>query len=202
MTDWVYSDTIKDHFTNPRNILEDEESYKEDGKGYVGNPKCGDMMLVKIKVDIDKKRIIDFKWKTYGCASAIASTSMLSTMITENGGMDINDALKITYKDIMERLGSLPQHKIHCSVLGDKALKEAVYDYYRRTGQKEKIPVKAKKVVCECLNVTEEEIEEDILEGVDTFERLQERTKISTGCGKCRKEAEDVFNRFKKKYRE
>ena len=201
MADWVYTDTIKEHFAKPQNVLVDEDSYKEDGKGYVGNPKCGDMMLVKIKVDKENDKITEFKWKTYGCASAIASTSMLSVIVTENGGMKISDALKITYKDIMDRLGSLPQNKVHCSVLGDKALKEAVYDFYRNSGQKDKIPVKEKKVICECLNVTEEEIEEDVLEGVDTFEQLQERTKIATGCGKCKDEAIAVFERLKEKYK-
>ena len=85
--EWVYSETVKQHFVHPKNILENEKEYNEDGRGYVGNPKCGDMMLVVIKVDIEKNAVKEMKWRTYGCASAIASTSMLSEMVK---GMSLN----------------------------------------------------------------------------------------------------------------
>ncbi len=81
----------------------------------------------------------DCKWLTFGCASAIASTSMMSEMVTEDGGMQIDEALEIKPKHIMERLGGLPSRKFHCSVLGDKALKGAIYDYFEKSGQEERI---------------------------------------------------------------
>ena len=125
---WFYSDMVKKHFLDPQNIVKDKNTIKKfDGYGQVGNMKCGDIMEMWIKVKGDK--ITDCKWRTFGCASAIASTSMLSVMVSEKGGMKITDALKITAQDITERLKGLPAIKIHCSVMGDEALKYAVWDY-------------------------------------------------------------------------
>lgn len=197
---WAYNETVKDHFTNPRNILEDEDSYEADGKGYVGNPTCGDAMLVVIKVDNATNRIKECKWKTYGCASAVASTSMMSEMIVENGGMTLDEAYHITPQKIMDRLGGLPAHKIHCSVLGDKALREAIDDYYKKSGQDDKIKHEQATIICECLNVTDKEIEEEVLEGAATFEELQERTKIATACGTCKDKAIQLFEAYRQKY--
>ncbi|MBI4827975.1 MAG: iron-sulfur cluster assembly scaffold protein [Nitrospinae bacterium] len=199
-TSFGYSDIVMDHFTNPRNVLRtSEEEYAASGVGMVGNPTCGDMMKVWIKVD-DQDRIYDLKWKTFGCASAIGSTSMMSVMVTENGGMQIDQALKIKPQDIMDRLGGLPSIKIHCSVLGDKALRSVIQDYLKRTGREDLIHEGKATIVCECLNVTDKEIEEEVLEGVTDFETLQERTKISTGCGKCRPSAEALFETYRAKY--
>lgn len=196
-----YSETVMEHFTNPRNVLSvPEAEYNADGVGMVGNPTCGDMMKVWIKVDGEKDMIVDLKWKTFGCASAIGSTSMMSVMITEESGMKIDEALAITPQMIMDRLGGLPSIKIHCSVLGDKALRSAIYNYFERTGQQERKIKQEAIIVCECLNVTDKEIEEEVLEGADTFEKLQERTKISTGCGECREEAEMLFEKYRAKY--
>ena len=125
--DWVYSDVVKDHFFNPRNLLLDEKNYVADGLGVVGSPACGDLMALWIKVA--DGRIAECKWRTFGCASAIASTSMLSVMATEQGGMPIARAKKITPEAIIERLGGLPDRKYHCSVLGHLALREAIQDY-------------------------------------------------------------------------
>ncbi len=195
-----YSDTVMDHFTNPRNVLKTpEEEYNANGVGMVGNPTCGDMMKIWIKVDGNDK-ISDLKWKTFGCASAIGSTSMMSEMVTENGGMKIEDALKLKPQDIMDRLGGLPSIKIHCSVLGDKALRAAIHDYFMKTGRDDLIEVEKVTLICECLNVTDKEIEEEVLEGTPDFETLQERTKISTGCGKCREKAEELFGGYRAKY--
>jgi NifU-like protein len=130
--EWVYSDVVKEHFFNPRNVLKNEENYQADGVGIVGSPACGDVMKVWIKVDPVTKKIMECKWKTFGCASAVASTSMLSVMVTENGGMLVDDAYKLRSKDILEQLGGLPDNKIHCSVLGDQALRAAIDDYRRR----------------------------------------------------------------------
>lgn len=137
---WLYSDTVKDHFLNPRNLLLDEKKYKADGLGIVGSPSCGDMMAVWIKVKKDKK-IFECKWRTFGCASAIASTSMMSTIITEHGGISLGEAKRITPEYIIERLGGLPDRKYHCSVLGHLALREAIKDYEnsRKRSKKNKI---------------------------------------------------------------
>ena len=123
---WFYSDIVKDHFFNPRNFLADESAYKDAAQGIVGSPACGDVMKVWIKVDPTTRRITEMKWKTFGCASALASTSILSVMVTENGGLTLDEANKITPRDIVERLGGLPTRKIHCSVLGDQALRAAI----------------------------------------------------------------------------
>ncbi len=126
-TNWLYSDIVKDHFLNPRNLLVDEQNYQSDCIGIVGSPACGDMMALWLK--IKKGRIYECKWRTFGCASAIASTSMLSVMVTEKGGMEIDKAKKVSAEAIIDRLGGLPDIKYHCSVLGHLALREAIKDY-------------------------------------------------------------------------
>lgn len=133
---WLYSDTVKDHFFNPRNILLDEANYVADGIGIVGSPACGDMMAVWIRVEKGTQKIIECKWRTFGCASAIASTSMMSVMATENGGMTLARAKRLTPEAIIERLGGLPDRKYHCSVLGHEALREAVADYEKNHAAK------------------------------------------------------------------
>jgi NifU-like protein involved in Fe-S cluster formation len=130
---WLYSETVRDHFFNPRNILLDEENYEADGIGIVGSPACGDMMVVWIRIQFETGRIRECKWRTFGCASAIASTSMMSVMATENGGMTINRAKRLTPEAIIERLGGLPDRKYHCSVLGHQALREAILDYENKS---------------------------------------------------------------------
>lgn len=129
---WFYTETVKDHFIHPKNIAMDDKDIEEmqpNGMGEVGSPACGDVMKIWIKVDEKTNKIKKCMWKTFGCASAIASTSMLSEMVTENGGMLIEEAEKLTPKDILKRLGGLPVVKIHCSVLGDQALRAAIKDY-------------------------------------------------------------------------
>ncbi len=194
---WVYSEKLKDHFINPRNILEDEDSYQDDGKGIVGNMKCGDQMLVVIKVDKKKGIITDCKWKTYGCASAIASTSILSEMVK---GMTLEQAYKLSPKDIAKELGGLPENKVHCSVLGDKALRAAINDYYKRNGMSDKVKNEEARVVCECMNVTDKEIEEAVLEGAKTFLEIQEHTKAGTVCGKCKEDILQLLDKYKKEH--
>ena len=192
---WVYTDRVKDHFMHPRNVLVDEEGYQAEGKGVVGNIKCGDEMIVAIKVDKKKGIITDCKWKTYGCASAIASTSILSEV---GKGMPLDEAYHLSPKDIVKELGGLPEHKIHCSVLGDKALRAAIDDYYRRNGMEDKIKKEEARLVCQCLNITDREIERAVLEGARTFYELQERTKIGTVCGQCQDEAKRLLQDYLK----
>jgi len=126
---WIYSPEVREHFFYPQNILFDETNYRADGVGSVGSPACGDIMNVWIKVNKKTKRIKECKWRTFGCASAIASASMMSVMATENGGMDLKTAQTLKPQQIVDRLGGLPDRKFHCSVLGHEALREAVLNY-------------------------------------------------------------------------
>ncbi len=104
-------------------------NYVADGLGVVGSPACGDVMAVWINIDPKTKKITECKWRTFGCASAIASTSMMSIMATENGGMTLAKAKRMTPEAIIDRLGGLPDRKYHCSVLGHLGLREAIEDY-------------------------------------------------------------------------
>jgi NifU-like protein involved in Fe-S cluster formation/bacterioferritin-associated ferredoxin len=181
-------------------MVEDEEKYKADGLGMVGSPACGDMMKMWIKVDKKTERITECKWKTFGCGSAIASTSMLSVIVTERGGMKLEDARKLRPQDILERLGGLPARKIHCSVLGDKALRAAINDYYRKTGQIDRIEVEGAKIIDRVLKITDKDIEEAVLEGADTLEKVQAKTKVGTGDPDCIPEVEQLLRYYKEKY--
>lgn len=131
--DWIYSDIVKEHFLHPRNwLMGDESKFEHDAVGQVGNPICGDQMRMYIKVD-DEDRISDIAWKTYGCASAIASTSALSELAK---GRTLDEALKIDAKEIDNYLGNLPKHKFHCSILGHDALKSAIENYRAKNQKK------------------------------------------------------------------
>jgi len=195
MSDWIYSDTVREHFTNPRNaLLEDEASFAPDAKGQTGNIKCGDqmLMLLKIKDDI----ITDVRWKTYGCASAIASTSMLSETIK---GMSIEEAYKIKPEDLVTKLGGLPSFKVHCSVLGDKALRAAIDNYLEKTGRPGML-VEETVIICHCLGITDKDIETAFQNGTRNWEQLQQATKIGTVCGTCREKAEELLHGYEHIY--
>jgi nitrogen fixation NifU-like protein len=125
MNQFAYSDKVKQHFLNPQNFLMgDEKNFKFNAKGVAGNMICGDEMIMYLKIKDDK--ILDAKWKTYGCASAVASTSVLSEMLKSK---TLDEALKITPEQIEKELDYLPKHKFHCSVLGDEALRKAIENY-------------------------------------------------------------------------
>ena len=129
-TPWIYSDLVKQHFLEPKNFLMgDESKYPHNCQGIVGNPICGDQMLMMLQVDSETDVIKDVKWKTYGCASAIASTSALSELAK---GQTLDQALKISAEDIAKFLGGLPKHKFHCSVLGHEALAKAIANYRQK----------------------------------------------------------------------
>jgi nitrogen fixation NifU-like protein len=189
--EWVYSEIVKEHFTRPHNVFDPAEGFEADAQGMVGNINCGDQMLLMLKIKDDV--IEDVRWKTYGCASAIASTSMLSDVIK---GMPIDQAYKLKPQDIVERLGGLPDSKIHCSVMGDKALRAAIDDYLEKTGRKGLFGDQEVTVICHCLNITDRDIEEAVKAGARTWEGLQARTKIGTVCGKCRGRAEELVHEF------
>lgn len=128
----IYSKKVIKHFLHPKNFITNEsEARNADGHGEAGNPVCGDLM--KMWIWVKNGKIVKCKWKTFGCASAIASTSILSEMVK---GMKISDALKLKPERIVKKLGGLPAIKVHCSVLGSKALKEAIKDYLRRSHAK------------------------------------------------------------------
>ncbi len=189
LSQWVYTDTVKDHFINPRNLWKEDEEFTPDGVGEVGSLACGDQMRVGIKVKDGK--IEDLKWLTYGCASAIASTSMMSEMAI---GMTLEDAYKLNPKEIMEKLGGLPEHKFHCSVLGDKALRAAIDDYLEKSGLPNPYKAKVATIICECKGVTDQRIEELVKEDkVHNLEELQELTGAGTVCGKCLGKLEDLL---------
>ena len=122
----LYTDTVMDHFMHPRNVGEIKDP---SGVGEVGNAKCGDIM--KMYLDIENNVIKDVKFETFGCGSAIASSSVATEMIK---GKTVEEALAITNKDVVDALGGLPAHKLHCSVLAEEAIKSAVKDYYDRNG--------------------------------------------------------------------
>ncbi|MCR5134483.1 MAG: iron-sulfur cluster assembly scaffold protein [Clostridiales bacterium] len=124
----MYNDTVIEHFMNPHNVGEIENA---DGEGIYGSPVCGDMMKMTISVD-ENDIITDCKFKTFGCGSAIASSSIATDMII---GMTVEEALKLTNEEIIEALGGLPAIKIHCSVLADTAIKMAIYDYAQKNGK-------------------------------------------------------------------
>lgn len=123
----LYNEKVMDIFLNPKNVGEMENP---DGTGIYGSPVCGDMMQIQIKVEDDI--IKDAKFKTFGCGSAIASSSMATSMII---GKSIDEALELTNKQIVDELGGLPAVKIHCSVLADHAIKSAIYDYAQKNGK-------------------------------------------------------------------
>ena len=197
MAQWVYTDTVKDHFMNPRNLWKEGEDFQPDGVGEVGSLACGDQMRVGIKVKDGK--ISDLRWLTYGCASAIASTSMM--MSTLAIGMSLEEAYHLTPQMIMEALGGLPEHKFHCSVLGDKALRAAIDDYLEKTGQDNPFKARVARIICECKGITDVQIEELAKSGKClTFDQLSAETGCSTVCGKCRGEIISTLEELKHIY--
>ena len=171
---WDYTDKVQEHFINPRNVGEIENA---DGVGNVGSIACGDALRLSIRVD-ENQVITDAKFKTFGCASAIASSSMLTEMLK---GMRLEDAKKLTNDDIAKALGGLPKEKMHCSVMGREALEAAIADY---TGAI--LPMAQGEVICECFGVTDLEIIRAVRENaLKSVEEITTYTKAGGGCGKC-----------------
>ncbi len=196
MQDWLYSDVVKERFQNPKNVLmEDESSWPSDGRGIIGNIQCGDQMLILLRIKDDI--ITDIRWKTYGCASAIASTSILSEAVK---GMTITEAYKLKPQDIVSRLGGLPANKIHCSVLGDKALRSAIDDYLTKKGKPTLAGQEEVEVICSCLHITDRDLEDAYKAGDRSWEELQSRTKIGTACGACKERAMEKMHEFEHLY--
>jgi len=183
---WEYTDKVREHFFNPRNVGEIEEA---DGVGEVGSLACGDALRLTFKLD-ENGKICDAKFKTFGCASAIATSSVLTEMIK---GLTIDEAARVTNKDIADYLGGLPEQKMHCSVMGREALEAAIENY--RTGGRKKRELEG-NVVCTCFGVTDKEIERVIRENnLTTVEEVTNYCKAGGGCGGCKGEIEKIIGK-------
>ena len=184
---WDDTDKVRDHFLNPRNV---GEIANPDGMGEVGNITCGDALRLTFKLD-DQKKIADIKFKTFGCGSAIASASALTELCK---GKTLEEASKITNKDIAATLDGLPKEKMHCSVMGQEAL-EAAISYYKTGGIKTATTHKEGSVVCTCFNVTDKEIERAIKENnLKTVDDVTNFTKAGGGCGGCREQLQQMLD--------
>ncbi len=182
---WEYTDKVKDHFLNPRNVGEIKDA---DGIGEVGSLACGDALKLTFKLD-ENKRIKDAQFQTFGCASAIASSSALTEMLK---GLTLEEAEKISNENIAEYLGGLPKEKMHCSVLGRDALEKAIGSY---RGESEK-KIEG-EIVCECFGVTDLEIKRVVAEnGLINVEDVTDYVKAGGGCGKCHERIQEIINQI------
>lgn len=184
---WNYSKKVMDHFLHPRNV---GEIKNPDGFGEVGSLACGDALRLTFKLD-SNKRIKDVKFKTFGCASAIASSSALTEMIK---GKTIEEAEKITNKDIAKFLGGLPEAKMHCSVMGRKALQEAIKNFRGEKAKDKKIL--ESEVICNCFGITEKEILKAIRDNdLSTVDGVTHYTKAGGACGQCHPRIKELIKK-------
>jgi NifU-like protein len=182
---WDYTDKVKEHFLNPKNTGTIENA---DLDATVGNITCGDALRLMAKLDASG-RIVDAKFQTFGCASAIASSDALIDLVR---GKTIDEALKITNDDIAAYLGGLPEAKMHCSVMGMEALQKAIAQYRKEPFELEE----EGKVVCRCFGVTDKLIEKVVREqNLKTVEEVTHFTKAGGGCGGCHPEIEEIIAR-------
>ncbi len=178
---WEYSDKVKEHYKNPKNVGSIENA---DAVGEAGALACGDKLKIYLK--IDNGIITDAKFQTFGCGSAVASSSILTEMII---GKTVDEAKKITNKDIADELDGLPPEKMHCSVMGHEALEDALKGYFGEKDKTEENTDKkssAKKIVCNCFGVSEEEIIKAIQEkGAKSLDEIREINYAGGGCARC-----------------
>jgi len=180
---WNYSEKVMEHFLNPRNVGEIADA---DAVAEVGNLTCGDSLKLYLKLDAEGK-IVDAKFKTFGCASAIASSSALTELIK---GKSLEEASKVTNQDIVALLGTLPEEKMHCSVMGMEAMQAAIADYRKRHGLAVEAAVEDDdhegRVVCKCFGVTENKIRRVALaNNLHTARQITDYTKAGGACGRC-----------------
>ncbi len=185
---WNYSEKVMDHFLNPRNVGELPDA---DGVGEVGSMACGDALRLSFRLAADG-RIAEARFQTFGCGSAIASSSILTEMIR---GLTLEEASRVTNEDIARELGGLPREKMHCSVMGREALEAAMLDYYRRQGRE--VPchlLVGTSLLCHCYQVTKETVREAIeRHGLETIEDVTNHTKAGGGCGDCHHDIADLL---------
>ena len=180
---WEYTDKVKDHFLNPRNVGTIEDP---DGVGEVGSLACGDALTFYFKLD-ENGKIKEATFQTFGCASAIASSSALTEMVQ---GLTLEEAKNITNEDIAEYLGGLPKEKMHCSVMGRDALEKAISCYLDEPEKKVE-----GEIVCECFGVTDLEIERVVRENhVSTIEGVTDYVKAGGGCGNCHDRIQEIID--------
>ena len=171
---WEYSETVKEHYKNPKNVGSIENA---DAVGEAGALACGDALKLYLK--IDNGIVTDAKFQTFGCGSAVASSSMLTEMII---GKPLEEVEKITNKDIIDRLGGLPPEKTHCSVMGREALEDALKNYYGYSiGEKS-----TDKIICNCYSITESTIKEAVEHGAKTVKDITDATYAGSACGRCK----------------
>jgi NifU-like protein len=181
---WEYTGTVKEHFLHPRNVGEIENP---DGVAEVGSIACGDALKFTFKLD-ENKRIKDAKFKTFGCASAIASASALTEMVK---GKTLDEAGKISNQDIADYLGGLPEEKMHCSVLGQQALEMAI-----KSCQGAPAAEPGTEIICECFGISDREIEKAVRENrLTTVEQVTNYTKAGGGCGNCHDKIRAIIDR-------
>ncbi|HQO76723.1 MAG TPA: Fe-S cluster assembly protein NifU [Candidatus Saccharicenans sp.] len=187
---WDYTDKVMEHFKNPKNVGEIENP---DAVGEVGSIVCGDVLKLTLKINPVDQTIEDARFKTFGCASAIASSSVLTEIIK---GKKIEEAARITNKEIADYLGGLPEQKMHCSVMGMEALQAAIENYYTKKGIKV-FPGEQEKIICKCFNVSEKTILKAIeLNNLKTVEQVTDYTKAGGNCGQCKGEIEKILNDY------
>ena len=180
---WEYTDKVKDHFLNPRNVGIIEDA---DGVGEVGSIACGDALTFYFKLDDDGK-IKDATFQTFGCASAIASSSALTEMVK---GLTLDEARRITNEDIAEYLGGLPKEKMHCSVMGRDALEKAIACHLNEPEKEIE-----GEIVCECFGVTDVEIERVVRENqLSTIEDVTDYVKAGGGCENCHDRIQEIID--------
>lgn len=180
---WEYTDNVKEHFLNPRNVGKIDDA---DGVGEVGSLACGDALRLYLKLDKNGK-IADAKFQTFGCASAIASSSALTEIIK---GMSLEEAEKITNQDIAQFLGGLPKEKMHCSVMGKEALEKAIANYRGEAEKKQE-----GNIVCECFGITDQEIEKAVKENnLKLVEDVTDYIKAGGGCGQCHEQIQEIID--------
>lgn len=184
---WDYSEKVREHFLHPHNVGVIQDA---DAVGEVGNIQCGDSLKLYLSIDGDG-RITDAKFQTYGCASAIASSSAITELVR---GKTLDEALALTNDDIAQSLGGLPPEKMHCSVMGQEALQKAIAGY--RGVAPVTDDAHQGRIVCKCFGVTEEHIERVVRENdLSTIEQVTNYVKAGGGCKKCHPDIQEIINR-------